>query len=179
MQHAKKIGVALVLAPTGDCIKSGRFSASYARSYGHYVINHSVSHPNLTKLSYNSVLTQLSSPGVVTNYGRPPYGAYNTTVKNAYAAKGMRIWLWNVDTRDWDGPASQATVVKRAVSGATKGSTVLMHMQRNGFQPHRAVADRVRSRRQGSRRLPPLQRDVADEARELAGLLINVTWHQF
>jgi peptidoglycan/xylan/chitin deacetylase (PgdA/CDA1 family) len=133
VQAAKKLGIGLVLAPTGDCIKSGRFSASYAQSYGHYVINHSVTHADLTRLSYSSVLTQLSSPGVVTNYGRPPYGAYNTTVKNAYAAKGMRMWLWNVDTRDWDGPASQSTVIKRAVGGAYKGSTVLMHMQHNGF----------------------------------------------
>lgn len=131
--HAKNVNVGLVLAPTGNCITSGRFDAAFARKYGHWVINHSVSHPDLRTLSYSKMLSQLSSPGVVTNYGRPPYGAYNTTVKQAYAAKGMKIWLWNVDTRDWDNKPSRATVVSRAVNGSTKGVTVLMHMQHNGF----------------------------------------------
>jgi peptidoglycan hydrolase-like protein with peptidoglycan-binding domain len=131
---AQRSNVGLVLAPTGNCIKSGRFDAAYARAHGQYVINHSVSHPDLTTLSYASVLSQLSAPGVVTNYGRPPFGAYNTTVKNAYAAKGMRMWLWNVDTRDWTGK-SQASVVSYVIANSFAGSTDLMHMQWNGFTP--------------------------------------------
>ena len=51
---AKSLGVALVLAPTGNCISAGRFSPSYARANGHYVINHSISHPNLSNLSYST-----------------------------------------------------------------------------------------------------------------------------
>ena len=84
---AQSLGIALVLAPTGNCISTGRFSSSYARSHGHYVINHSISHPDLTTLSYSSALYQLGSPGVVTSYGRPPYGAYDYTVRNAYARR--------------------------------------------------------------------------------------------
>jgi peptidoglycan/xylan/chitin deacetylase (PgdA/CDA1 family) len=129
---ARKAGVALALFPTGSCLGTGRFSASVARANGHYVFNHSVSHPDLTKISYSSALYQLGSPGVVTNYGRPPYGAYNSTVLNAYAAKSMRPWLWNVDTRDWEGK-SQSTVVNYVVANARAGNTVLMHMQRDAF----------------------------------------------
>lgn len=131
---AQKSNVGLVLAPTGDCVRSGRFDAAYARAHGQYVINHSVSHPDLTTLSYTKVLAQLSAPGIVTNYGRPPYGSYNTTVKNAYAEKGMRMWLWNVDTRDWEGK-TQTSVVNYVNRYATARSTVLMHMQWNGFTP--------------------------------------------
>lgn len=134
VQYARSIGVGMVLAPTGNCISSGKFSASYARAYGAYVINHSVSHPDLTTLSYASVLRQLSSPGVVTNYGRPPFGANNATVRAAYAAKGMKIWNWGVDTRDWTGKTS-SQVISSTVGGAYAGSTVLMHMQWNGFTP--------------------------------------------
>lgn len=129
---AESLGIALVLAPTGNCISTGRFSASYARQHGHYVINHSVSHPNLTKLSYSSVRYQLGSPGVVTSFGRPPYGASNFTVRNAYASKAMRIWLWNVDTNDWSGK-SQSQVVSHVVNNSKSGNTVLMHMGWNGF----------------------------------------------
>ena len=131
---ARKAGVALALFPTGNCLTAGRFSASVARANGHYVFNHSVSHPDLRTISYSSMLYQLGSPGVVTGYGRPPYGATNNTVLNAYAAKSMRPWLWNVDTRDWEG-RSQSAVVNHVVANAQPGNTVLMHMQWNAFNP--------------------------------------------
>jgi peptidoglycan hydrolase-like protein with peptidoglycan-binding domain len=131
---AQRSNVGLVLAPTGNCITSGKFDAAYARSHGQYVINHSISHPNLTTLSYAGVQKQLGAPGVVTNYGRAPFGAYNTTVKNAYASKGMRLWLWNVDTNDWTGKSS-SSVISYVKANSFAGSTVLMHMQWNGFTP--------------------------------------------
>lgn len=42
---AERLGIALVLFPTGQCLQSGRFSPSYARSHGAYVFNHTISHP--------------------------------------------------------------------------------------------------------------------------------------
>jgi peptidoglycan hydrolase-like protein with peptidoglycan-binding domain len=129
---AERLGVALVLFPTGSCLATGRFSPSYARSHGHYVFNHSVSHPDLTRLSYSNVLAQLGSPGIVTTFGRPPYGAYNNTVLNAYAAKAMRVWTWTVDTRDWTGK-TQSAVVSSAVANSSAGGTVLMHMGWRAF----------------------------------------------
>ena len=42
------LGIALVLSPTGTCLATGRFSVSYARAHGHYVINHTINHPDLT-----------------------------------------------------------------------------------------------------------------------------------
>lgn len=129
---AEKANVGLALFPTGDCIKSGLFDAKYARKHGHHVFNHSVSHPDLTKLSKSEVKKQLRSPGVETTYGRPPYGAYNNTVKSAYKAVGMKIWTWTVDTNDWRGK-SKSEVVNYVVKNAKKKDTVLMHMQWNGF----------------------------------------------
>ncbi|GAA4414092.1 hypothetical protein GCM10023168_37420 [Fodinibacter luteus] len=129
---AQSLGIALVLAPTGNCRNSGKFSASYARAHGHYVINHSISHPDLTTLSYSSVRYQLGSPGVVTSFGRPPYGAYDFTVRDAYASKAMRMWLWDVDTGDWRGK-TQSQVVSHVVNYSGSGDTVLMHMGWNAF----------------------------------------------
>lgn len=129
---AQQLGVALVLAPTGNCLGTGRFSASYARAHGHYVINHSVSHPDLTTLSYSGARYQLGAPGVVTSYGRPPYGAHDYTVRQAYASKSMRMWLWDVDTSDWRG-RTQAQVVSHVVTYSRANDTVLMHMGWNAF----------------------------------------------
>lgn len=129
---AEDLGIALVLAPTGNCISAGRFSASYARAHGHYVINHSISHPDLADLSYSQAKYQLGSPGVVTSYGRPPYGSYDFWVRNAYAMKKMRMWLWDVDTNDWRGK-TQSQVVSYVVNYSHSNDTVLMHMQWNGF----------------------------------------------
>lgn len=129
---ARDLDVALMLFPTGDCISSGRFDVVLARSLGHYVFNHSISHPDLTTLSYNAVRRQLGAPGVVTSYGRPPYGAINNTVRSAYSSVGMTPWLWNVDTQDWNGKTA-SQVVNHVVNNARAGDSVLMHMQWNGF----------------------------------------------
>lgn len=131
---AERYDIALALFPTGYCLQSGKFSAYYARKHGHYVFNHTISHPDLTTLSSAAVRRELGSPGVVTNYGRPPYGEWNSTVKNAYAAKGMRMWLWNIDSRDWRGK-TRSEVVRYVVRNSYRGATVLMHMRWNGFSP--------------------------------------------
>lgn len=132
LDGAKRLGLGLMLFPTGNCIRQGRFDATYARSRGHYVFNHSVTHPQLTKLSYAGVLAQLGKPGIQSRYGRPPFGDWNTMVARAYAAKGMKIWLWNLDTLDWRGRSRKA-VVGTVVGSARPGYSVLMHMQWHGF----------------------------------------------
>jgi peptidoglycan/xylan/chitin deacetylase (PgdA/CDA1 family) len=137
--YARAYNIGLVLAPTGNCIVAfrSRYGVDIApliRSYGQYAINHSISHPDLTRLSYAQIITQLRAPGVVTNYGRPPYGATNSTVSSAYAAIGMREWLWTVDTRDWTGK-TQAQVVSYVIANTHVGDTVLMHMTWHAFNP--------------------------------------------
>lgn len=129
---ARDAGISLALLPRGDCITDGKFDPAFARANGHYVFNHSVSHRDLTTLSYEAVVLELGAPGVVTTYGRPPFGAWNSTVKRAYDAVGMRLWTWNLDTFDWKG-GSQSDVVSTVVTRARPGNSVLMHMQWNGF----------------------------------------------
>lgn len=128
---AEKLGIRLALFPYGDCRDWGLISYSYARAHGHYVFNHSTTHADLTTLSYSQVAAELYG-GPSGSYGRPPYGAYNLTVKNAYAAIGRRIWTWNVDTSDWTG-LSRTTVVNYVIDHAYAGSSVLMHMQYAAF----------------------------------------------
>lgn len=132
---AKQRGIALVFFPMGSCLQQGRFDVAYARAHGHYVFNHSIDHPDFTTISFAAILKQLGAPGVVTTYGRPPFGAINATVRDAYAAKGMRIWMWSKDTIDWRGPKPQAEVVRFVTTRVTAGESVLMHMSGNAFNP--------------------------------------------
>lgn len=132
VKAAEKLNVGLALFPTGNCIKLGRFDVGYARAHGHWVFNHSVSHPDLRTLSYSRVLKELGKPGVRSSYGRPPYGAHNASVRKAYKAKNMKLWLWTVDTNDWRGK-SRSSVVSYVIKNTRKRDTVLMHMQWNGF----------------------------------------------
>lgn len=140
---AEDAGLALVLFPTGQCLRIGRFDAAFARRHGHWVFNHSVNHPDMRRLSLPQVRAELRAPGVVTSYGRPPYGAMDATVLRGYAAQDMRIWMWTYDTNDWRG-VSARTVISRVVDNATRRSAVLMHMQWHGFSP-----DAIRAMKRG------------------------------
>jgi len=139
LKYAYANNIGLVLAPTGACISSFRSKygvdiAARARAKGQWVINHSVSHPDLRPLSCAAAARQLQGSGVLSNYGRPPYGALDGSVECAYATAGMNIWTWNVDTEDWK-IKNKALTVSRAINRASAGSTVLMHMQWYGFSP--------------------------------------------
>lgn len=131
---AERLGVRLVLFPTGRCVTSGKFDPAFARAHGHYVYNHSVSHPDLTKLPYDRVVAELGRPGVQGQWGRPPFGAHNALVDSAYSAVGMRIWMWDLDTHDWRGKSTDE-LVSYVVANALPADTILMHMQWHGFNP--------------------------------------------
>lgn len=139
LRYARSANVGLVIAPTGHCVTRFRHFygvdiARLARQHSQYVINHSVSHPDLRTLSCAGVVRELKAPGVVTNFGRPPYGAVNNNVRCGYAAVGMRIWQWHLDTADYLGK-SRSQVVDYVGRNTLKGQTVLMHLQWNGFSP--------------------------------------------
>ncbi len=95
------------------------------------VANHSWDHPNLATLSGGGVANQINSTnntifnicGVKPKLLRPPYGSYNSTVRNNC---GLPIIIWSIDTLDWKyRDASYVTsVIKNQV---TDGSVILMH----------------------------------------------------
>ena len=136
--YAAQNNMGLVLAPTGDCLSSFRSRygidlAARARAKGQWVINHSVTHRDLTTLTCTGAKNELLGTGVRTNWGRPPFGALDTAARCGYSSIGMKIWTWTVDTRDWQ-VRNKSITVSRA-SAARAGDTVLMHMQWQGFAP--------------------------------------------
>ncbi len=102
---------------------------------GHEVGNHTVTHPNLAKMSADGVRNELrvchdaivSTTGVAPRTMRPPYGAITSSQKSWIKKEfGYSTILWSVDPEDWKKPGS-GTVASRLVSGATPGGILLVH----------------------------------------------------
>lgn len=129
---AERLGVRLVLFPYGQCVGWGKIDVAFARAHGHYVFSHSATHAHLDALSRDGILAEMDEPAIQGGYGRPPYGGWNWTVLDAFAAKGMRIWTWTFDTLDWTG-RSRADVVDDVVAHAKPGDTILFHMDYAAF----------------------------------------------
>lgn len=102
---------------------------------GHEIGNHTVNHPNLSKMSDAGVRQELSAThdavlaatGVPPRTLRPPYGAITAAQKSWIRRDfGYPSILWSVDPEDWKKPGS-ATVTSRLVSGASPGGILLVH----------------------------------------------------
>jgi peptidoglycan/xylan/chitin deacetylase (PgdA/CDA1 family) len=101
---------------------------------GNVIGDHTWSHPDLTKLSPDTVRWQLSSTssaiqsaiGSQPTLFRPPYGATDSAVVSVASQLGLLQVLWTIDSRDWALPGVNA-IVDTVLSHATNRSIVLMH----------------------------------------------------
>ena len=102
---------------------------------GHEIGNHSWSHPNLAKMSEESIRRQLRQTddairdaiGRRPTLMRPPYGNLTTRQKQwVHQEFGYRIILWDVDPFDWKRPGP-AVICNRIMTETRPGSIVLSH----------------------------------------------------
>jgi hypothetical protein len=101
---------------------------------GYPVENHTWSHPDLTKLSPGEVGAQIDQTqaeiqavtGTTPQCLRPPYDAFNATVLNEVAARGMTTMSYSIDSSDWKRPGVGA-IVQAVVGAAFPGAVVGMH----------------------------------------------------
>ena len=102
---------------------------------GHEIASHSWSHPNLAKMSQESVRSQLqrtddaikSATGKSPTLLRPPYGSITEREKRWIQDEfGYDIILWDVDPLDWKRPGP-AVVRNRILKETRPGSIVLSH----------------------------------------------------
>lgn len=104
-------------------------------SEGHKVGNHSLTHIFLPNLASASILKELLTTddilkpfngGQDISYFRPPYGGVNLAVKQNAENLHLKMFLWDVDPRDWSEPETQE-LVNRVVSNTHPGADILMH----------------------------------------------------
>ena len=93
--------------------------------------NHTYGHANLTTLDRMGIASQLDSTDKIIEGAtghratviRPPYGAFNDTVKDV---ADVPLVLWNVDTLDWETRDTQSTI-DNILDVVYDGDIVLMH----------------------------------------------------
>ncbi|MFD0478865.1 polysaccharide deacetylase family protein [Nonomuraea thailandensis] len=98
---------------------------------GHEIGSHTWSHPDLTKLSAAAVRSQFARTdrairaaiGITPKLVRPPYGAFNATVRSQ---AGRPVVMWSVDTLDWR-YRNSAKVARKAIKAVRPGSVILFH----------------------------------------------------
>jgi peptidoglycan/xylan/chitin deacetylase (PgdA/CDA1 family) len=103
--------------------------------------NHSWDHPDFRKLTATQMADELTRTetamvpvfGTTRPWFRPPYGGWNTAVREGVGAAGWKYMImWDVDMIDWrpeaDGGPTAADMVAKLTANARGGSIVLMHL---------------------------------------------------
>jgi len=115
----------------GNCVTARPDVVKRAYEMGMEIGNHTMTHPNLKKLSAAGIKSELSratnaivsATGAAPTLLRPPYGSYNSTVSSV---AGMPLILWSIDTLDWKTRNADNTV-NVVLNEIKDGSIVLMH----------------------------------------------------
>ena len=111
---------------------------------GHEIGTHSATHPYMSKLDKNAIVTELSSSsqviegitGVKPTLFRPPYGDYDDLLIDTATELGLYTIQWSVDSLDWK-DLSASEITSRVVQRVKNGSIVLFHNQ--GLHTHEAL----------------------------------------
>jgi peptidoglycan/xylan/chitin deacetylase (PgdA/CDA1 family) len=120
-----------IFFPTGYWAESHPRLIHRMAQDGHRVCNHTYSHqnlrlPNLTDDDIRREIARGAGAGTCPLF-RPPMRAYDARVERIVAEMGYTMYLWDVDSRDWeDLPAED--MVNRILKRARPGSVVLFHM---------------------------------------------------
>lgn len=131
-------GVAATFFCPGDQVYAHPSQARATVAAGHDVGSHSNGHAQLTRLSYDDIVSRLAvdktawwsiARATPTPYFRPPYGSYNSTVLAAAGDQGFRYTvIWDVDPNDWTDPGA-STIAARVLGAVRPGSIVLLHVK--------------------------------------------------
>ena len=135
LDMAAKRHIKLTFFVIGQCVEQNPAVLRREVAEGHEIGNHTWSHPDLAKLSDDSVRTQLrqTEDAIVKTIDikpklmRPPYGELTKRQREWVNRDfGYKIILWDVDPVDWKRPGSNI-VAQRIIAGARPGSIILSH----------------------------------------------------
>ena len=101
---------------------------------GHEVANHTYSHKDLSKDSFENICNEVCSTENIiyenldsrTKLLRPPGGLYGKNVIKAAAELDYTLVLWTVDTRDWDHTPPEK-IAEDVLATISPGDIILMH----------------------------------------------------
>ncbi|MBK8259001.1 MAG: polysaccharide deacetylase family protein [Polyangiaceae bacterium] len=120
-----------IFFPTGKWAETHPRLVERMVSEGHRICNHTYSHPNLKapNLSDADVIREIkmgAGAGQCSLF-RPPMRATDARVERIVRELGYMLYLWDIDSRDWEGiPAED--MVNRVLRRAYPGAVVLFHL---------------------------------------------------
>lgn len=122
--------------PTGQFASDRPDLIRLIKSEGHFVGNHSYSHPDLTTLSDSQIRSEITrAESAIRPYPsnrksfRNPYGAGSfdsriVNILNSYSYQGC---FWTVDTRDWAGTSASSMLANVKANTRARG-VILFHV---------------------------------------------------
>jgi peptidoglycan/xylan/chitin deacetylase (PgdA/CDA1 family) len=139
-------GVTATFFNLGQNIAARPQDVATASASGYALGNHTWDHQDMIRLSATqqaaemdqATAEQQSVVGASPCLFRPPYGDYDSDTLNLAYQRHMAVWLWSVDTLDWQqGTSTSAASVQSIVSRAEQGinqshPVILMHNQGPG-----------------------------------------------
>jgi len=150
----KKHHVPATFFNIGENAAAHRHLVAQEAEAGYTVGNHTWDHPDMATLPTvrqaaemdRASAEQKSITGSAPCVFRPPYGDYNATTLRLAQHRRMAVWIWSVDTEDWEADGSGAAYwVHRIIrlaeeeGGRLRNPVVLMHNQPIG-NPATALA---------------------------------------
>jgi len=106
---------------------------------GHLICNHSVTHPDFSKISKARQVREVARAnqiikqklGVKPVFFRPPSGVVTGTMLYALRYHGLKLFMWDIDSKDWHPRTSMSRIYSRVISRwkrrRCKNSIVLFH----------------------------------------------------
>ena len=131
----KKYNVKATFFLVGQNVLRNTEVARRTASGDHVIGNHSLTHPFLPNLYATNILNEIQTTNTIlkpfnnsnnVTLFRPPYGGINSFVIQDAANLGMKLYLWDVDPRDWSEPKTNE-LVRRVVDNTVNGSNILFH----------------------------------------------------
>lgn len=130
----KKYNVKTTFFVVGGWVDKYPESVKQLADAGHEIMNHSDTHPHMTKLSAEDMKKEVTAcdekiekiTGVKPTLFRAPYGDYNNDVVGTMRETGHFTIQWDVDSLDWKN-LSPAEIKQRVLSKVKPGSIILFH----------------------------------------------------
>ena len=127
-------GVPATFFETGESVVKYPSLTRQVAAAGYPVENHTWSHPDLATIPASELPYQIDQAQneitAVTGRAplclRPPYDAWNSTVLDQIAQRGLTTMSYSIDPGDWTRPGTQV-IVNRVVSAAFPGGVVGLH----------------------------------------------------
>lgn len=148
LDRLKDLEVRALFFPSGRWTATRKDWVERARSEGHRVCNHTKNHVNLTApwMTVERITEEIrdgASDGECKLF-RPPLMGFDTRVERIASALGYELFLWDIDSRDWEGGPSE-DVAATVLGAARPDAVVLFHIHADStFQILPLVVEQLR-----------------------------------